>query len=96
VAKNIYVATRCGWFSCRSVCYLAAGRPVVVQDTGFTDLVPAGRGLFAFAGVEDAARAIAAVEKDYPVHAAAAREIACEYFDSDKVLKDLLRAIGLG
>jgi hypothetical protein len=95
VAKNIYVATRCGWFSCRSVCYLAAGRPVVVQDTGFTEVVPAGRGLFAFSAVDDAAAAIAAVEDEYPGHAAAAREIACEYFDSDKVLKDLLRAIGL-
>jgi hypothetical protein len=96
VAKNVYVATRCGWFSCRTVCYLAAGRPAVVQDTGFTESVPSGRGLFAFSGVDDAARAIAAVEDDYPRHAAAARELACEYFDSEKVLTELLRPIGLG
>jgi hypothetical protein len=68
VTKNVYAATRCGWFSCRTVCYLAAGRPVVVQDTGFSEIRPTGRGLFAFSDAESAAGAIEAVEADYPAH----------------------------
>ena len=58
VAKNIYVATRSGWFSCRSACYLAAGRPVVVQDTGFSSLFPVGQGLLAFSTQGEAIAAI--------------------------------------
>jgi hypothetical protein len=96
VAKNVYVATRSGWFSCRSVCYLAAGRPVVVQDTGFTEFLPAGRGLLAFDDVDGAARALDAVRADYAAHAAAARQIACDYFDSDMVLGAILARVGLG
>ena len=76
VAKNVYVATRSGWFSCRSVCYLAAGRPVVVQDTGFSELIPTGLGLLAFSTPEEAVSGIATVEADYPAHQAAARELA--------------------
>lgn len=95
VAKNVYVATRSGWFSCRSVCYLAAGRPVVVQDTGFSEFIPTGEGLFAFGNLEEAADGIAAVEADYPRHQQAARDIAQEYFGSDRVLGDLLKRIGL-
>jgi hypothetical protein len=95
VAKNVYVDTRCGWFSCRSVCYLAAGRPVVVQDTGFSELLPTGRGLLAFSDLTSAAEAVRAVEADYAAHARAAREIAATHFSSEAVLGDLLKKIGL-
>jgi hypothetical protein len=95
VTKNVYAATESGWFSCRSVCYLAAGRPVVVQDTGFSDFIPTGRGLFAFTDIEGAARGINAVEADYPAHQEAAREMARTYFDSDRVLGELLSRVGL-
>jgi hypothetical protein len=96
VAKNVYVATRSGWFSCRSVCYLAAGRPVVVQDTGFSEFLPTGRGLFAFSDLEGAVRAVEAVESGYASHQEAAREVARAHFDSDRVLGDLLGRVGLG
>jgi hypothetical protein len=95
VAKNVYAATRCGWFSCRSVCYLAAGLPVVVQDTGFSEFIPTGEGLFAFSNLDEAASGIEAVEKDYARHQRAARELARTKFASDVVLGDLLRRIGL-
>jgi hypothetical protein len=96
VAKNIYVATRCGWFSCRSVCYLAAGRPVVVQDTGFSEFIPTGAGLLAFTDAGAAADAIACVEADYQRHQEAARNVARRYLAADVVLGDLLRRVGLG
>jgi hypothetical protein len=96
VAKNVYVATRSGWFSCRSVCYLAAARPVVVQDTGFSDLIPTGHGLLAFSTPEEAASEIAAVEADYPAHRNAARELARTHFDAHLVLSEMLNRIGLG
>jgi hypothetical protein len=96
VAKNTYAATRCGWFSCRSVCYLAAGRPVVVQDTGFTEFLPTGAGLIAFTDLESAAAALAAVEANYPRHQEAARALARRHFAHDVVLGDLLRRVGLG
>ena len=95
VAKNVYVATRCGWFSCRSVCYLAAARPVVVQDTGFSERIPTGHGLFAFSDLETAADALAAVEADYGAHQEAARDIARRHFASDVVLGKLLGQAGL-
>jgi hypothetical protein len=95
VAKNAYVATRSGWFSCRSVCYLAAGRPVVLQDTGFSEVVPTGEGLLAFSDLDGAARAIEAVERDYAGHQQAAREVARRHFTAERVLGDLLDRIGL-
>jgi hypothetical protein len=95
VAKNVYVATHSGWFSCRSTCYLAAGRPVVVQDTGFSEFLPTGEGLFAFSDLEQAVRAIEAVEADYGRHQRGALEVARAHFDSDRVLGDLLARIGL-
>ena len=95
VAKNVYVATRCGWFSCRSVCYLAAGLPVVVQDTGFSECIPTGEGLLAFSSLDEATRAIDSVEREYDRHQHAARELARTQFASDVVLGDLLRRIGL-
>ncbi|MBE2215285.1 MAG: glycosyltransferase family 1 protein [Opitutaceae bacterium] len=90
VAKNAYVDTRSGWFSCRSTCYLAAGRPTVVQDTGWTDFIPAGEGLLAFRDEAEAVAALGEVERDYPRHARAAREVAKKYFDHAVVLGDML------
>jgi hypothetical protein len=95
VAKNVYVATNSGWFSCRSVCYLAAGLPVVVQDTGFSEFLPTGEGLLAFSGLDDAVRCVESVEANYEHHAAAAREIARDQFDSNTVLGNLLESVGL-
>jgi glycosyltransferase involved in cell wall biosynthesis len=95
VAKNVYAATRSGWFSCRSVCYLAASRPVVVQDTGWSEVIPAGEGLLAFNDIEQAQRGIETVENDYARHQQAARAAAAAHFDSDKVLGDLLGRISL-
>ena len=94
-AKGVYVGTRCGWFSDRSSCFLAAGRPVVLQDTGFADLLPAGRGLFAVASSEQAAEALKEVRRDYRAHAAAARQIAVEHFDSNKILSRMLAEAGI-
>jgi hypothetical protein len=93
--KGGYAGTRCGWFSDRSACYLAAGRPVVLQATGFEDLLPTGKGLFAAATVGEAAEAIRAVRRDYATHSAAARALAQECFDSDKVLARLMAEVGV-
>jgi hypothetical protein len=95
VAKNVYVGTRCGWFSCRSVCYLAAGRPVVIQDTGFSEALPVGEGLLAFDDLGSATRGIESVESDYQAHGEAALEVARSCFDSDRVLSELLERVGL-
>lgn len=93
VAKSGYVGSKCGWFSDRSACYLASGRPVVAQDTGWTHWLPAGKGLMAFRGAEDAVAAIETISRDYAAHARAARAIAERYFDSDAVLSALLTAV---
>jgi hypothetical protein len=90
VAKHTYVATRSGWFSDRSECYLASGRPAVVQDTGWTAHLPSGEGLLAFSTPDEAAAAIVAVNADYRRHATAAAEIAREAFDARVVLPRLL------
>ena len=95
-AKGGYAGTRCGWFSDRSACYLAAGRPVVLQSTGFEDLLPTGRGLFAVADPAEAAEALRAVRRDYATHSAAARALAREHFDSDRILARLLADAGVG
>lgn len=95
VAKDLYARTRSGWFSDRTVCYLAAGRPVVTQSTGFEKYVPAGEGLMAFDGPDEAVEAIKEVNRDYRRHARAAREIAVEYFDAKKLLEELAAIIGL-
>lgn len=87
--KNGYALGRTGWLSDRTVCYLAAGRPAIVQDTGVRD-VPLGEGLLAFEGAEQAAAALRRVEADYERHADAARALAREHFDSDRVLARLL------
>src|SRR5262249_30539472 len=90
VAKNGYVQGRPGWFSERSACYLAAGRPVIVQDTGFDGVLPVGEGIVPFSTVEEATAAIAEVERNYSRHSHAAREIAAQYFDASRVLTRLL------
>ena len=95
VAKDIYVRPNSGWFSDRSACYLAAGRPVVTMRTGFDKFYPAGRGLFQFAGEDEALSAIDAIAADYRGHSRAARELAREYFASDRVLPPLLAQAGL-
>ncbi|RPJ27129.1 MAG: glycosyltransferase family 1 protein [Planctomycetaceae bacterium] len=92
VAKNGYVMGQPGWFSCRSACYLAAGRPVAVQDTGFSTVLPVGEGLLAFSTLEEAVAAIKEIETNYARHAKAARALAVEYFDAAKVLTGLLDA----
>jgi hypothetical protein len=89
-AKQVYVAIRSGWFSCRSACYLAAGRPVVVQDTGFGAALPVGEGILPFSSLPEAVDAIERVENDCARHARAARPIAREYFDSERVLSHLI------
>jgi hypothetical protein len=90
VAKNGYVVGQAGWFSCRSACYLAAGRPVAVQDTGFSAVIPGGEGLLPFTTVEEAVAAVKNIEANYARHAKAARELAAEYFAAAKVLTRLI------
>jgi hypothetical protein len=90
VAKHTYVATRSGWFSDRTECYLAAGRPAVVQDTGWTAHLPSGQGLLAFSNIDEAVAGIDRVNTDYARHAACAAEIAREHFGAGKVLPRLL------
>jgi hypothetical protein len=90
-AKGVYVGTRSGWFSDRSAAYLAAGRPVIVQETGFSDIIPTGEGLFAFRSIEEAVDAIRRVRREYGHHSIIARKLAESYFDSQVVLSELLR-----
>lgn len=90
IAKSGYVASRCGWFSDRSVCYLASGRPVLAQETGFSRFAPTGAGLFAFETTDDVLAAIEELRRDYKGHRRAARALAEDVFDSDKVLTRLL------
>jgi len=90
VAKGMYVESGSGWFSERSICYLASGRPVLAQDTGFARLLPTGEGLVAFRTLDEAAAGVEAVLADPDRHACAARALAEEHFDSDKVLTRLL------
>ena len=93
IAKSGYVVSQSGWFSDRSVCYLASGRPVIAQETQFSRYLPCGEGLFAFRRSEDVLSAIESINSDYPRHCVAARCLALEYFDSDKVLSKLLTAV---
>jgi hypothetical protein len=95
VAKDQNVRLRSGWFSERSACYLAAGRPVVTQDTGFGDVLPTGSGLFAFTTTEQILAAFEAINGDYERHSRAARAIAEEYFRAETVLGKVLRDLGL-
>jgi hypothetical protein len=94
VAKGMYVDSRSGWFSERSICYLASGRPVLAQDTGLADLYPLGEGLLAFSTLEEAIAGAEEIRAHPRRHAAAARSLAEERFDSDRVLTRLLEAVG--
>lgn len=94
VARDLNVRLRSGWFSERSACYLAAGRPVVTQDTGFGTVLPTGEGLFAFRTLEDILEAFDVIDADYERQSRAARAIAQEYFAAEKVLSKLLRDLG--
>ncbi len=96
VAKHVYVATNSGWFSDRSAAYLASGRPVVLEETGFSRHLPCGRGLFAVSTLEEAAGAIEAIRGDYHRQSAWARELAREHLDARVVLGRLLRDLGIG
>ena len=89
IAKGLYVATRNGWFSDRSVCYLASGRPVLAQDTGWSERYPSGEGLIAFRDLDEAVEAVAEARRDPARHRRAARALAEAYFDSDLVLTRL-------
>ncbi len=95
VAKDSYVRTRSGWFSDRTATYLAAGRPVVTQFTGFEKYLPTGVGLLGFGDAAEAVEAIKKVNADYPRHARAARELAQEYFDAAKLLEEMVLALAL-
>jgi hypothetical protein len=95
VAKDQNVRLRTGWFSERSACYLAAGRPVVTQDTGFGTVLPTGEGLFAFSTMEEILTAFESIRSDYGRHSRAAREIAEQYFRAETVLQRLLEDLGL-
>ena len=90
IAKHVFVEARTGWFSDRSAAYLASGRPVILQDTGFSEVLPTGEGLFAVSSVEEAAAAIEAVQVNYTAHSNAARSIAHEHLDAAKGLQRLL------
>ena len=90
VSKHGYVITQCGWFSERSAAYLASGRPVILQDTGFSKFVPCGEGLLAFRDRDEAIAAIRRLAENYEAHCHTARALAEEYFDSRRVLTRLL------
>jgi hypothetical protein len=93
LAKEGYVESHCGWFSDRSACYLASGRPVVAQETGFSRHLPVGKGLLSFTTAEEAAAAIGEIREDYGRHAAAARAMAEDMLDSTDVLERLLERL---
>jgi hypothetical protein len=94
VCKNVFVATNSGWTSDRSAAYLASGRPVVMQETGFSHHIPCGEGLFAVRTIEEAAGAIEEINLNYDRHRRAAREIAREYFEASKVMERMLNQLG--
>ncbi len=95
VAKDQNIRLRSGWFSDRSACYLAAGRPVVTQETGFSSILPTGRGLFGWLDEGEIVAAVDAIERDYAGNCRAAREIAAEYFAAETVLGSLMERAGL-
>jgi hypothetical protein len=95
VARDQYVRPNTGWFSDRSACYLAAGRPVITQQTGFGKFLPNGQGLFGFKTMDDILKAVDAIESDYEGNCRAARDIAAEYFATEKVVGSLMQRAGL-
>jgi len=95
VAKDQYVRLNTGWFSDRSACYLAAGRPVIIQQSGFTHHYGNDGGLFAFSSIKEIVDAVKAINADYAKHSRAAREVAREVFEAEKVLASLLDRAGV-
>ncbi len=94
IAKHAYVASASGWFSDRSTCYLGSGRPVLHQETGFSDWLPTGEGVFAFSTAEDVVEALELIDRDYERHARAARAIAEEHFEARFVIARMLEEAG--
>jgi hypothetical protein len=94
IAKHAYVQGGSGWFSCRTACYLAAGRPALVQDTGWSRVIPAGQGVLRFSSAAEAVESMNCLVADYRAHARWAREVAAREFDSDIVLGSLLERCG--
>jgi hypothetical protein len=95
VAKDQYVRLNSGWFSDRSACYLAAGRPVVTQETGFTKLYGGEAGLLSFQSLDEVTDAVIAINREYAKHSRAARAIAREFFEAEKVVKSILDRAGI-
>jgi hypothetical protein len=95
VAKNMYVATRSGWLSDRTVCYLASGKPALIQDTGLREKYSGGEGLLFFSSLEEANDGVERISHNYDRHSDAARSLAEEVFNSDKVLRRLLQQLGV-
>ena len=95
-AQGMYVDTACGWFSDRSARYLASGKPVLVQDTGFSEALPVGEGLLAFRSLDEAVAGAAEITSRHAEHCAAAREIAERYFDARRVLPRFCEQAGIG
>lgn len=95
VARDQYVRPNTGWFSDRTCCYLAAGRPVITQETGFSKYIPSGKGLFGFKTMEDILAAVDAIDADYAGQCKSAAEVALEYFAAEKVVGSLMERAGL-
>jgi hypothetical protein len=95
VAKDQYVRLDTGWFSDRSACYLAAGRPVITQETGFTKNYGGTKGLLSFRTVDEIAEGVKGINADYTKHSRAARDIAREVFEAETVLKSVLDRAGI-
>jgi len=95
VARDQYTRPNTGWFSDRTACYLASGRPVITQQTGFSKFLPTGHGLFAFKTMDDILAAVETIESDYEGNCRAAYDIAAEYFSAEKVLGALMDRAGL-
>jgi len=93
VAKETYVKSNSGWFSCRSACYLAAGKPVVAEETGWSKFIPSGEGLFAFRDMDSAIDSVNQIKSNLARHSRKAKEIAAAYFDSNKVLTQILQQV---
>ena len=96
VAKDQNVRLRTGWFSERSATYLAAGRPVIQQDTGFGNVIPTGTGAFSFSDLDGAVAAVEALNANYAANRQAATDLAREFFNYDVVLGDILDHLGMG
>jgi hypothetical protein len=94
-AKAMYVETHSGWFSDRTQCYLATGRPALVRDTGFSLILPCGEGLLSFSNEQELLDGMEEIERDYAFHSRRARELAEAYFSAEQVLRNLLQTAGL-